>query len=94
MKTNQQAVALAYESHAVAPRILAKGSGLIAEVIISKAKELGVPLKAEPEIVSILIQLEVDEFIPPTLYRAIAEILVWAYSLDPTKSKLDDFKNT
>jgi flagellar biosynthesis protein len=82
-KLSQQAVALAYESHAVAPRVLAKGSGLIAEVIIAKARELGIPLTEEPEVISILMQLEVDEFIPPVLYAAIAEILVWAYSLDP-----------
>jgi flagellar biosynthesis protein len=83
-KLNQQAVALAYESNAVAPRVLAKGTGLIAEVIIAKAKELKIPLTEEPEIISILMQLEVDEFIPPVLYAAIAEILVWVYSLDPT----------
>ncbi len=87
-KVNPQAVALAYGSHAVAPRILAKGSGLLAEVIIARAKEMGVPLTAEPEVVSILMQLEVDEFIPPTLYAVVAEILVWAYSLDPSGSKL------
>jgi flagellar biosynthesis protein len=49
---------------------------------------MGVPLTAEPEVVSILMQLEVDEFIPPTLYAVVAEILVWAYSLDPSGSKL------
>lgn len=76
------AVALAYEAHSVAPRILAKGEGMMAEAIMSRAKEQGIPLKVEPEIVSLLMQLEVDVYIPPSLYAAIAEILVWAYQVD------------
>ncbi|NBO81533.1 MAG: flagellar biosynthesis protein FlhB [Betaproteobacteria bacterium] len=77
-----QAVALAYETHAVAPRVLAKGEGLIAEAMLARAKALGVPLKAEPEMVSLLMQLQVDSYVPPALYQAVAEILVWAYTLD------------
>jgi flagellar biosynthesis protein len=82
-----QAVALAYETHAVAPRVLAKGEGLIAEAILARAKEVGVPLKAEPELVTMLMQLELDTYIPPALYQAIAEILVWAYEVDGSLSK-------
>ena len=82
-----QAVALAYETHAVAPRVLAKGEGLIAEAILARAKEVGVPLKVEPELVTMLMQLELDNYIPPALYQAIAEILVWAYEVDGSLSK-------
>jgi flagellar biosynthesis protein len=78
----QQAVALTYEAHSVAPRVVAKGEGLIAEAILNHARELGVPLKSEPEMVSLLMQLELDNFIPPALYLAVAEILVWAYQTD------------
>ncbi|NCZ96124.1 hypothetical protein EBZ02_03010 [bacterium] len=87
-----RAVALAYEAHSVAPRVLAKGEGVMAEAILARAKEHGVPLKVEPEVVSLLMQLEVDAFIPPALYGAIAEILVWAYQVDEqmgTKSRSD-----
>lgn len=77
-----QAVALAYEAHSVAPRVVAKGEGLIAEAILNRARELGVPLKSEPEMVALLMQLELDNFIPPALYLAVAEILVWAYQTD------------
>ena len=77
-----QAVALAYETHAVAPRVLAKGEGLMAEAILARAKAAGVPLRAEPEFVSLLMQLDIDSFVPPALYQAVAEILVWAYELD------------
>ena len=77
-----QAVALSYETHAVAPKVLAKGEGLIAEAILARAREAGVPLHADPDLLTLLMQLEVDAFIPPALYGAIAEILVWAYALD------------
>ncbi|HAB46954.1 MAG: hypothetical protein EBV01_12195 [Betaproteobacteria bacterium] len=82
-----QAVALSYEAHAVAPRILAKGDGMIAESILQRAKELGIPLKAEPELIPLLMQLDLDSFIPPALYAAVAEILVWAYGIDAENGK-------
>lgn len=85
-----QAVALAYEAHAVAPRILAKGEGVIAEAIMNRAREKGVPIKAEPALVTLLLQLEVDDFVPPALYAAVAEVLVWAYRLDAEKSGVAD----
>jgi len=77
-----KAVALAYEANSTAPRVIAKGEGLIAEAILARAKEVGIPLKVEPEIVALLMQIELDEFIPATLYAAVAEILVWAYEID------------
>lgn len=83
-----QAVALSYEAHAVAPRILAKGEGVIAESILQRAKELGIPLKAEPELIPLLMQLDLDSFIPPALYAAVAEILVWAYQIDASSQPL------
>jgi flagellar biosynthesis protein len=82
IEARPRAVALAYEAHSVAPRILAKGEGVLAEAILSRAKEQGIPLKVEPEVVSMLMQLDVDSYIPPALYGAIAEVLVWAYNID------------
>jgi len=32
------------------------------------------------------MQIEIDEFIPETLYRVIAEILIWAYETDARMS--------
>jgi flagellar biosynthesis protein len=77
-----QAVALAYETHAVAPRVLAKGEGLVAEAILARAKDLGIPLKVEPELVALLTQLDIDAYVPPALYQAVAELLAWAYEVD------------
>lgn len=77
-----RAVALRYEANAGAPRVLAKGQGFVAERLIAKAEELGVPLTAEPELVELLLQLELNQVIPPALYAAVAEVLAWAYDVD------------
>ena len=77
-----RAVALRYESNAGAPRLLAKGQGFVAERLLERAEELGVPLRAEPELVELLLQLDVNQVIPPALYAAVAEVLAWAYDMD------------
>jgi flagellar biosynthesis protein len=78
----QNAVALAYHGGDTAPRIVAKGRGLIAEEIISRAKEHGVFVHQSKELVSLLMQVELDKEIPPALYRAVAELLAWLHHLE------------
>jgi flagellar biosynthesis protein len=78
----KRAVAMAYSSEDGAPRVIAKGSGLSAEAIISLARESGVYVHQSPELVNLLMQVDLDGEIPPELYRAVAEILAWLYSLD------------
>jgi len=65
-----------------APRLVAKGSGLIAEKIIQTAKEHNIPLKEDPHLVEILSTLDLYEEIPPELYKAVAEILVFIYKMN------------
>jgi len=77
-----KAVALKYEMNSAAPRITGQGEGFIAEAILAKAKELGIPTKIEPELVEFLMQLKLNEMVPPKLYAAVAEVLAWAYKLD------------
>lgn len=78
----QAAVALAYRAGEAAPRVIAKGRGLLAEAIIARAKECGVYVHESPELVSLLMQIDLDEHIPPELYAAVAELLAWLYRLD------------
>lgn len=79
MKT---AVALAYRETDAAPRVVAKGRGLMAEEIIARAREHGVYVHESPEMVSLLMQIDLDQRIPPQLYVAIAELLAWLYRLE------------
>jgi len=86
--TNQQndsareAIALAYSQTDAAPRVVAKGRGLVAEQIIARAKEHGVYVHESPELVALLTQVDLDEHIPPQLYMAIAELLAWLYRIE------------
>jgi flagellar biosynthesis protein len=84
--TQQQAVALAYESGDFAPRVLAKGRGAIAEHIISIAQQKGIFVHESKALVSLLMQVDLDAHIPPELYQAIAEILAWLYRLEAGES--------
>ncbi|MGQ0509189.1 MAG: EscU/YscU/HrcU family type III secretion system export apparatus switch protein [Betaproteobacteria bacterium] len=76
------AVALAYEAGDTAPRVVAKGSGPLAEEILRRARAAGVPVHASRELVSLLLQVDLDRHVPPQLYRAVAELLVWLHRLE------------
>jgi flagellar biosynthesis protein len=87
IKRPPNAVALAYQSGDSAPRIVAKGSGLIAEQIIERAREHGVAVHESKELVALLMQVELDEHIPPALYRAVAELLAWLYRVEAAQQR-------
>lgn len=78
----KSAVALAYRETDAAPRVIAKGRGLIAEEIINRAREHGVYVHESAELVALLMQVDLDERIPPLLYRAVAELLAWLYQME------------
>jgi flagellar biosynthesis protein len=78
----QLAVALAYQTGESAPRVAAKGRGLLAQAIIEKARDAGVYVHESPELVSLLMQVDLDQHIPPELYLAVAELLAWLYRLE------------
>ncbi len=78
----RMAAALSYKQGYYAPVVVAKGKGVIAEAIIACAKESGVYVHESPELVTLLMQVDIDEHIPAELYRAIAELLVWIYKME------------
>lgn len=81
------AVAIAYNSGDSAPRVVAKGRGMVAEQIIERAKEHGVAIHESKELVSLLMQVELDDHIPPALYRAVAELLAWLYRVEAAQRR-------
>jgi len=78
----REAIALAYRQTDAAPRVVARGKGLIAEEIIARAHEHGVYVHESPELVALLTQVDIDQSIPPQLYLAVAELLAWLYRLE------------
>lgn len=89
-KRNKTAVALEYIPGEEAPKILATGKGILAEKIIEKAKEADVPLHKDVRLANTLSNLEVGDYIPPELYQAVAEILLFVDRLDKIKAKAYD----
>lgn len=81
-RRRQTAVALAYLTGSAAPKVVAKGRGQIAEKIIERANEAGVFVHQSPELVSMLMQVDLDQHIPPELYRAVAELLAFVYMVE------------
>ena len=81
-RRQQSAVALAYRDGEGAPKVVAKGQGLIAEQIIGRAREAGVFVHESKELVALLMDVDLDRQIPPALYRAIAELLAWLYHVE------------
>jgi flagellar biosynthesis protein len=63
------------------PRLVAKGGGHIADKIIALAKENGIPIHEDKNLVEILSTLDLYEQIPPKLYKAVAEILAFIYKV-------------
>lgn len=80
--SQQLAVALAYGAGQAAPQVVAKGRGLLAEAIIARARDAGVYVHESPELVSLLMQVDLDQHIPPELYFTVAELLAWIYHLE------------
>jgi flagellar biosynthesis protein len=64
-----------------APRLVASGRGRTAERILELAREHGIPVREDAELADALAQLEVDRDVPPELWQAVAQALVWAYRL-------------
>ena len=76
--SNKKAVALKYDAgESSAPKVIAKGKGAVAEKILQKAQEFEVPIFQNEALANSLLALDIDEQIPPNLYKAIAEVFVW-----------------
>lgn len=92
------AVALEYTGQG-APRITAKGEGEVAEQILRLAREHDIPLRPDQGLVSVLAKMELNQEIPEGLYRAVAEVIAFAYlikgrqppSTDPTGGEKTEY---
>ena len=79
----RKAVALKYEAERdLAPKVIAKGRGHVAEHILETAQKNSVPVYQDKTLVNMLMALEIDREIPPELYKAIAEVMAYVYKMD------------
>jgi flagellar biosynthesis protein len=77
----RSAAALRYQGGEGAPTVVASGRGAIAERILAAAREAGVPVREDELLAQALAALDAGTEVPPELYQAVAEALVWAYRL-------------
>jgi flagellar biosynthesis protein len=83
VELSKRAVALKYQmGQDDAPRVIAKGKGLMAEKIIEIAREHGVPLYEDKELSQVLAALDLEMEIPTELFRAVAEVLAFIYRMN------------
>ncbi|PCE31288.1 EscU/YscU/HrcU family type III secretion system export apparatus switch protein [Burkholderia ubonensis] len=82
--SRKRAAALVYDAKGgdAAPRVIAKGYGAVAEMIVARARDAGLYVHTAPEMVSLLMQVDLDDRIPPQLYQAVADLLAWLYALE------------
>lgn len=79
----RKAAALHYDqAKSMAPRVVAKGKGFIAEQIIALARQNDIPLYEDRNLANVLESLELEAQIPAELYRAVAEVLAFIYRLN------------
>ena len=82
-RSRKKAVALRYNPETEpAPRVVAKGQGVIAEKVLEIAKEHGIPVHEDADLVEILAALDVGKLIPEEMYTAVAEILAFLYRVN------------
>lgn len=78
-----KAVAIRYdEEEASAPKVVAGGQGIIAEKIIETAREAGVHIQQDPDLVELLSKVDIGEEIPVELYQTVAEVLAFVYKVN------------
>ena len=79
----KRVAALSYDTEkGGAPKVVAAGSGHIADRILALAREHGVPVREDKALAEALAKLHLQTEIPEDLFAAVAETLVWAYALD------------
>lgn len=90
------AVALAYQEGSMgAPRVVAKGTELVAARIRELGAEHGVPLLEAPPLARALYRhVDLDKEIPAELYTAVAEVLAWAYRLKRVREEGGELPQT
>jgi flagellar biosynthesis protein len=78
----RRAHALNYQPGEHAPTVTATGSGLVADRIIAVAREAGIPIRSDPALAEALSKLDLGASVPEPLWKAVAQVLAWAYRLD------------
>lgn len=84
----KSAVALRYDrAKDTAPKVTAKGEGLVGERIIALARANNIPIKEDPDLVQVLSQIDIDQEVPASVYQVVAELLAFVYQVNKDYQK-------
>jgi flagellar biosynthesis protein len=82
------AVALKYrQDQDATPLVVATGKGVLAQAILKKAAEAGIPVHPDSELANMLSEVEVGDSIPEELYEVVAQIMAMVYRMDSALAK-------
>ena len=82
-KPTARAIAIVYnENESAAPKVVASGKGAIAEKIIATAKEAGIHIQEDANLVELLSKIPIGDEIPTELYQTVAEVLAFVYRIN------------
>lgn len=79
---DKKAVAIKYNSQIIAPQVVAKGQGYVAEKILESAKDANVTIYEDKALVEELEKIDLGLNIPPHLYEVVAQVLIFVSNLD------------
>jgi len=85
---DKRAVALKYEIEDIAPKVIGKGRGYVAEKLLEQARLNKIPVYKDEALVKDLMGINLGENIPPELYEVVASVLVFISDLD----KMEGYK--
>lgn len=92
-KPVKEAVALSYSEEDIAPTVVAAGRGQVAENIVKKAVDAGVPIHADTTLAHALNMLQIGQEIPTELYNVVAQILLYVKDIDERADKTSRMAN-
>ncbi len=82
-ETKEKAVAILYDSQkSSSPKVIASGKGEIAKRIIETAKQSGVHIQEDANLVELLSKIDIGDEIPTELYQTVAEVLAFVYQVN------------
>ena len=85
----KKAAAIRYDAKDVAPTVIAKGAGVVAENIIKVGEQEKIAIVENKELVEELSRIELGDNIPPELYQIVAEVLIFVSDLDELRAKTE-----
>jgi len=78
----QKAVAIKYTPADVAPKVVGKGQGYVADKLLEQAKLNNIPVYKDSKLADELLGVQLGDNIPPELYEIVAQVLVFISDLD------------